>query len=81
MEWTVRNEAATGGWVAEMIEAGFRVLSRPVNFGETRYIVKLGEDHVAFVQAPSRGRKFSISVSTAGQQKIIAALIAVRVLV
>ena len=79
MELTVRNEASTDGWVAELIEVGFRVQWRPVSFGQTRYIVKAGSEFIQFDQAPSRGRKVRFDAPTDEQKRIIDALKVARV--
>jgi hypothetical protein len=79
MEFTVLNEGSTAGWVAKMIEKGFRVLWRPARFGETSYTVISGKDVIRFEQAPSRVRKVSFDGSSEGQQRIIDALKAIRV--
>jgi hypothetical protein len=75
MDFTVRNSDSTGGWVARMINSGFRVLSRPVRFGESKYIVKADREFIEFTQAPSRGRKVRFDAPTDSQQRIIDALI------
>ncbi|MBU9468628.1 hypothetical protein LGM75_24740 [Burkholderia multivorans] len=79
MEFTVRNAESTGGWVAELMNAGFRVQWRPVAFGQTRYTVKTDADFIQFDQAPTRGRKVRFDAPSDGQQRIIDALKAARV--
>lgn len=68
------DAAAPGGWMARLMEAGYKVTYRPGRFGDAEYLVKFGGESVKFVTNSTRARSTVVAEATAGQQAILDAI-------
>lgn len=64
----------SGGWVAKMMESGFKVTSGSLPFGRTAYIIKKNGEHIKVAQGMSTALSTVIEKPTPTQLEIIAAL-------
>lgn len=68
------DAAAPGGWMARLMESGFKVSYRPGRFGDTEYLVKSGSESVKVVTNSTKARSTFLAAATPGQQAIFEAI-------
>ncbi|MDK0996949.1 hypothetical protein ACO2TQ_40195 [Burkholderia sp. OKR4-1] len=68
------DQAAPGGWMARLMEAGYKVSYRPGKFGDTEYLVKSSGAFVKFTTNSTRARTTVLAQASPEQQAIFEAI-------
>ncbi|WP_143281152.1 hypothetical protein [Burkholderia cenocepacia] len=68
------DNAAPSGWMARLMEAGYKVSYRAGKFGDTKFLVKSGGAFVNFTTNSKRARTTVLEHASAEQQDIFEAI-------
>ncbi|MBK1902215.1 MULTISPECIES: hypothetical protein [Burkholderia] len=68
------DNAAPAGWMARLMDAGYKVSYRAGKFGDTEYLVKSGDTFVKIITNSTRARTTVVAQASAEQQAIFEAI-------